>query len=278
MSRVVRIKRHLEEEPASVLYLAKKSRQENSIQLKFAGTVDQNGSPAPKALPEPDGLESAAAAIKRRVPGGACRLRRVEAVHNFLLPEVKETSLKRKAVEVYDVVLEDAKKTKVSEEIACNGVAMEVHATDPDVVEAKRVEHGYVYDLYVLPDGEDYATCLNDPIFYLESDPFLSDRTLYNDYRDLLDEDEDSNAEDNPRNDYPDEEGDSGDEDDNYYCRGVEDELRDFERLTMGTVEESDDDSLGGHEDGGDFYGYDAYKKRICKELEDDPDDEDSDD
>ncbi|CAL8101577.1 unnamed protein product [Orchesella dallaii] len=147
--------------------------------------------------------------------------------------------------------------------ITCNGVPM---------IKGKDDETGFVYDLYLANDP-----CIEEFTFGRFLSVEEADDDIFMDYRDnegenerFEDDDDDSNAEDNWRNDYPD--SDEGElQDDNYGGAGHSQSCGDetgevygmrFKGLNMNGQNgesSSDEDCIYGIEDDGANYGIDNF-------------------
>ena len=148
----------------------------------------------------------------------------------------------------YSVVKSDKKlkiveiEAKISkDEITCNGIPLEAEA-----------ETEYEYDYYLAHGSSEEEEIDFTFAEITETTEFLHDYRDSDSDKDDLSSD-DSNAEDNWRNDYPDE------EEYNYYDEADSD----LEERVNGLGLDDED----GESDGGDYKSYEHYKKRMMKEL-----------
>ncbi|ODN02277.1 hypothetical protein Ocin01_04429 [Orchesella cincta] len=148
-------------------------------------------------------------------------------------------------------------------------------------------EKGFVYDLYLANDPcideFTFGHCLS--VEEGDDDAFMDYRDNADDNEKFVDDDEDSNAEDNWRNDYPDSEGEEGELQGGSYGDGAAGNSYNgtgevygmsFKGLNMNGESSSDDECIYGIEDDGADYGinnfdasYARYKNKIRKYEQD---------
>ncbi|KAK6927174.1 Transcription factor Iwr1 domain [Dillenia turbinata] len=195
-----------------------------------------------------------------------------------------------KLCHVYDVVSVDeeeiSRETKVQEELSvedqkllCSYLPL-IQECIPDAVADIESDilssDDYVYDLYTVKDGMELTDETSSSPFPLVQVDY--DDEIFDDVADSEYETDDSNAEDNPINDYPEEESCEDEED---ISRSSGHESEDSEGESDSNRSSVLQDSERHHEDDDlfyedDMYGVDDdYDNKICSSNDDDGEDED---
>jgi len=263
MASYLRIKRRLEEEPAEALLLARSSKKfkedsnENPNVFKFFGTIDSKDGDVQtiNRLLEDKKMKSyrtKSAPNKRKITKPKASYHSgnrytVTSTFSNVNEGASESDLK-----VYDLVREG--ESNKNDTIMCNGVPMVV-----ETCAAETKQDVFVYDYYYSEVGT-----IDDS--YL--DQLMSVQPVEYKYESSESEEdsEDSNAEGNYKNDYPDTEESCEDDLDYENLMGATSRINLRDSIELSDDDEDliyDDDNTNPHYS----TAYAKYKKRVLKEL-----------
>lgn len=243
MATVVRIKRKADENPADTIVLAPKAAklwhdEDRDFTLTYAGTFkDPNCKEADEAIrqvkdskkqlrTDPKTHTVDIASKVREEHRSASKKSRLKLLlqHRAIIEEVHSEEIDDKDLEsphktvnslfrLYDVVAEDFQKeekashedaaTEKTSTITCNDVAMVLEKVKPP-----ELEEDFVYDVYYSHSELNLLDKQDLSVFQCLAPEDFEPEAAYESDLGLDDDDSDSNAEDNWRNDYPDEETD----------------------------------------------------------------------